>query len=144
MNNPGRADVGRRVRAGVGLAALVVAGGLATTACSHSGGTAASGAGGHHGGRGVVGTISAENGTTWTVTPARGGAPVTVDITPTTQWGSKAAPATQQSFPVGSRVRVAGSRNGSALSAIRVSAPAAKPAGGSTAPSAAGTTPNPG
>jgi hypothetical protein len=58
-----------------------------------------------------------------------------VTITPTTAFGTKKAPATAQSFPVGTQVRVVGKRAQGAITATRVLAGRAHPA--STAPGAA-------
>lgn len=68
------------------------------------------------------GTISAENANTWTVTSAKGVA-YTVNITPTTAFGTKKTPATAQSFPVGSQVVVAGKPTGTTIDATRIAAP---------------------
>lgn len=69
------------------------------------------------------GTVSAENASTWTVTSAKGVA-YTIDITPTTKFGTKQAPASAQSFPVGSPVVVTGQPNGTTIDAARIAAPA--------------------
>jgi hypothetical protein len=64
-----------------------------------------------------------------------------VVITGQTAFGTKAAPATAAQFPVGAPVRVAGSRNGTTVTATRVAAPAATGAGASPSASPAPTTP---
>jgi hypothetical protein len=48
-------------------------------------------------------------GETWTVTSAKGVA-VSVEITPSTQFGTKAAPLSASDFAVGDTVVVAGTR----------------------------------
>ena len=73
---------------------------------------------------GIRGQITAETGATWTVTNPRGKA-FTVTLTPQTTFGTKAEPATQAQFTVGSQVRVAGTPNGSTITATRIAAPAA-------------------
>jgi len=70
----------------------------------------------------VRGTISAENANTWTIATAKG-ADYTVAISPTTAFGPKKAPASAQSFPVGSRVVVIGERTGTTINATRIVAP---------------------
>jgi hypothetical protein len=70
---------------------------------------------------GVVGRITAENGSTWTVA-ATNGTPYTVTITPQTQFGRKRTPATAQQFPVGSTVWVSGTANGNTITATRIAA----------------------
>lgn len=80
------------------------------------------------------GTISAENANTWTVTSAKGVA-YTVSITPTTAFGTKKAPATAQSFPVGSQVVVAGKPTGTTIDATRIATPANR--GAKSSPSSA-------
>jgi Domain of unknown function (DUF5666) len=73
-----------------------------------------------HGGRqGIQGTVTAEDGSTWTVTTDRRG-PFTVTVTPQTAFGTKKAPGTAQQFPVGTRVRVAGAISGSTITANRI------------------------
>jgi hypothetical protein len=85
------------------------------------------------------GTISAENGTTWTVDTAKG-ATYTVNIAPNTTFGTKKAPATAQNFPVGTQVRVMGQRSGTTINATRITAPAP---GHTRAPSRPSTAPTP-
>jgi hypothetical protein len=85
---------------------------------------------GHADRQGIRGTITAEDGSTWTVTTARNRR-FTVTLTPATAFGTRKAPATAQAFPVGAHVRVAGTVNGSVVSATRV-VPA--DAGGTQAP----------
>ena len=65
----------------------------------------------HHRFQGIRGTISALSGTSWTVT-TKAGSQVTVEITPTTRFGTAAASATQANFVVGSPVVVVGTRRG--------------------------------
>jgi Domain of unknown function (DUF5666) len=84
----------------------------------------ASGQAGRHG---VRGTITAEDGSTWTVTTAANRR-FTVTVNPQTAFGTRKAPATAQAFPVGAQVRVAGTVSGTAVTATRiVAADAAKP-----------------
>jgi Domain of unknown function (DUF5666) len=70
---------------------------------------------------GLIGQITAENGSTWTVN-ARNGTQYTVTITPQTQFGTKRAPGTAQQFPVGSTVHVSGTANGNTITASRITA----------------------
>jgi hypothetical protein len=84
---------------------------------------AAPGRAGH--GRGVIGTITAENGSTWTVN-ARNGTAYTVTITPQTQFGTRNTPGTAQQFPVGTTVRIGGAINGNTITANRVMATKSK------------------
>jgi Domain of unknown function (DUF5666) len=86
-------------------------------------------------GKGVRGQITAETGSTWTVTNAKGRA-FTVTVDPQTMFGTAAAPAAAAQFPVGTTVRVLGSRTGTAVTATRIAL--AKSTRGST-PSAAST-----
>jgi Domain of unknown function (DUF5666) len=72
-------------------------------------------------GRGVIGTITAENGSTWTVN-ARNGTAYTVTLTPQTQFGPRNTPGTAQQFPVGSTVRISGATNGNTITANRITA----------------------
>jgi hypothetical protein len=113
----GQTQIGRRrrVRTGVAMAAVLTAGGLITTACSaNTPSTAPSatpappaGAAPHP----LRGTISSENTNSWTVTTAKG-VSYTVTITPATTFGTKQAPTTRQSFPVGDHIVVTGTRTG--------------------------------
>jgi hypothetical protein len=75
--------------------------------------------------RGVIGTITAENGSTWTLN-ARNGSTYTVSITPQTQFGTPRTPGTASQFPVGSTVRVGGTPNGNTITATRITAPRAR------------------
>jgi hypothetical protein len=89
---------------------------------------------------GIRGRVTAENGSTWTVTTLKGKA-ITVTLTPQTAFGTKIAPATQAQFPLGSQVRVAGRPSGSAITAVRIAAPVAPkptPANTTSAPAAPG------
>jgi hypothetical protein len=72
--------------------------------------------------RGVRGQITAISGSTWTV-ESRAGISITVIITPTTKFGTRAAPSSQSSFVVGSEVSVAGTRSGTTVTATRVVVP---------------------
>ena len=73
-------------------------------------------------GHGLVGTITAENGSSWTVNATNGTA-YTVTITPQTQLGTTRTPSTAQQFPVGSSVHVSGVVNGNTITASRITAP---------------------
>jgi RNase P/RNase MRP subunit p29 len=84
--------------------------------------------------KGVRGQITAETGSTWTVTNAKGRA-FTVTVNGQTAFGTAAAPVTAAQFPVGTTVRVDGSRTGTAVTATRI-APA-KSAGATPSASAA-------
>jgi hypothetical protein len=70
---------------------------------------------------GLIGQITAENGSTWTIN-ARNGTQHTVAITPQTQFGTKRTPGTAQQFPVGSTVHVSGTANGNTVTASRITA----------------------
>jgi Domain of unknown function (DUF5666) len=90
---------------------------------------------GHAERRGVRGTITAEDGSTWTVTNAANRQFI-VTVNPQTAFGTRTAPASAQEFPVGTQVRVVGTISGSTVTATRiVAADAAKPqAPATTAP----------
>jgi uncharacterized protein DUF5666 len=83
--------------------------------------TATAPAKGGQGRHGLIGQITAENGSTWTIN-ARSGTQYTVTITPQTQFGTRRMPGTAQQFPVGSTVRVRGTANGSTVTANRITA----------------------
>jgi hypothetical protein len=72
--------------------------------------------------QGVRGQITAESGNTWTVLN-KAGKTFTVDITSSTQFGSKASPASQSTFVVGSPVAAQGSRAGTTVTALRILTP---------------------
>jgi hypothetical protein len=123
-----RARTGRMVAIGVigasvttGLAAC--SGGSSnpssTPATTAPPSAAAPGRAGH--GRGLIGTITAENGSTWTVN-ARNGTAYIVSLTPQTQFGTRNTPGTAQQFPVGSTVRISGATNGNTITANRITA----------------------
>lgn len=92
---------------------------------------------GHRRQSGIAGQITAVNGSTWTVA-ARSGKQYTVDITSGTMFGTKQHPATQGQFVVGSQVRIAGTINGSTVTATRVVVPTDN-GGSSTAPTPSAT-----
>jgi hypothetical protein len=69
--------------------------------------------------KGVRGQITVETGSTWTVTNAKGRA-FTVTVNPQTAFGTAAAPGAATQFPVGTTVRVTGSRTGTAVTATRI------------------------
>lgn len=76
-------------------------------------------ASGHAEKHGVRGTITAEDGSTWTVTTAANRR-FTVTVNPQTAFGTRKAPATAQAFPVGAQIRVAGTVSGTAVTATRI------------------------
>ncbi|MDQ6838587.1 MAG: DUF5666 domain-containing protein [Actinomycetota bacterium] len=80
---------------------------------------------------GVRGTVTAVNGDAWTVTTAKG-ASTMVTITAQTAFGTKQAPSSAASFPVGTKVRVVGQSTGASITATRIVVPKAAGAGGST------------
>jgi hypothetical protein len=87
--------------------------------------------------RAMRGTITAEDGSTWTVKNQQGQS-VKVTITGNTQFGNKKAPAKASDFAVGSKVAVTGKANNGAISAVRVRSPqqaAGQQPGKSSAPS---------
>ena len=121
----------------VGGAALACAGlGLGLSACGGTTGvatpatSAATPTSNHQAARakhdGVTGRITSENGTSWVVT-TKAGKQVTVTITTNTKFGTAASPATEQQFPVGSTVRIAGAVQGDTVTATRIAAPQPKP-----------------
>ena len=128
-----------------GLSALAAAGVIMTAGCSAAGtapsASPAASAPTAHGKRahhGIAGQISAMNGSSWTVTTARGVA-YTVNLTPTTAFGSKAAPQTQSQFTTGERIRVLGQPSDKTVTATRIVAAPARgttqtPPGGSALP----------
>jgi hypothetical protein len=83
--------------------------------------TATAPAKGGQGRHGLIGQITAENGSTWTIN-ARSGTQYTVTITPQTQFGTRRTPGTAQQFPVGSTVHVSGTANGNTITASRITA----------------------
>jgi hypothetical protein len=88
---------------------------------------------GHQARHGIRGTVTAENGSTWTIVTAKNRS-FTVTVDPQTAYGTKKAPATAQQFPVGTLVRVAGTVNGTAVTATRIAAAAAPAAPATPAP----------
>lgn len=88
----------------------------------------------HKAAKGVRGQITAESGSTWTVTNAKGRS-FTVTVNGQTAFGTTAAPGTAAQFPVGTTVRVIGSRTGKAVTATRI-APAKSPGAAPSAPAA--------
>lgn len=96
-----------------------------TLAPSGSGSVGASGrAGGGVRRQGVRGAITAITGDTWTVMSAAG-APVTVDVTATTAFGTKKVPLTASDFSAGDRIVVVGARTGTTVTATRIALAAA-------------------
>lgn len=85
----------------------------------------------------VAGTITAINGSSWTIS-GRGGRTLTVTIGQNTTFGTKKAPAQQSDFRVGDRVAVVGRDVSGTIDATRV-AKRNTPAASSTAPSAPAT-----
>ncbi|MGU3293065.1 DUF5666 domain-containing protein [Williamsia sp. M5A3_1d] len=82
----------------------------------------------------VAGTITAINGTSWTLS-VRNGRTLTVAIGEKTTFGTKKAPAQEADFRVGDRVAVVGKDVSGTIDAIRV-AKRTVPAASSTPPSA--------
>ncbi|WP_018178101.1 DUF5666 domain-containing protein [Jongsikchunia kroppenstedtii] len=70
-------------------------------------------------GHGVVGSITAINGNSWTV-QARQGSTVTVGITSDTAFGTTKKPEQESDFAVGDKVAVVGHRSGDSITAKRV------------------------
>ena len=103
----------------------------ATTAPHGASGASGAGGAGHARAKhpGVRGTVAAVNGGTWTVKITKG-ATISVTVNPQTAFGTKKAPATASSFPVGTLVRVEGQRAGTSITAARIVAP--KPSSGAT------------
>ncbi|MGJ0120094.1 DUF5666 domain-containing protein [Williamsia sp. MIQD14] len=85
----------------------------------------------------VAGTITAINGSSWTVS-GRGGRTLTVTVGQNTTFGTKKTPAQQSDFRVGDRVAVVGKDVSGTIEATRV-AKRTTPAAQSTAPSASAT-----
>jgi hypothetical protein len=83
--------------------------------------------------QGVRGQITAENGSTWTVL-SRAGKTITVVITPLTQFGTRAQPASASQVATGSQVAAVGTRSGTTVTATRVVVPKAAANPGGTGP----------
>lgn len=75
----------------------------------------------HQARHGVRGTVTAQDGATWTVTTAAERR-FTVTVTPQTRFGTHKAAATAQQFPVGTHVKVTGAVNGTTVTAERIRA----------------------
>jgi hypothetical protein len=103
------------------LAAGCGTGSSASSASPSASATSAPQASGHAARHGIRGTITAEDGSTWTVTNGANHR-FTVTVNPQTAFGTRKAPATAQEFPVGAQVRVAGTVSGSVVTATRVMA----------------------
>lgn len=69
--------------------------------------------------RGSVGTITAIDGTTWTI-DTHAGTAVTVTVNGDTAYGKKGAPIAASDFSVGERIVVVGARSGDAVTATRI------------------------
>jgi hypothetical protein len=67
----------------------------------------------------IIGEITAEHGTTWTVR-TKDGQNHKITVTPQTKFGTTKHPATQGQFPVGSTVRVNGPQAGDTISAAQI------------------------
>jgi hypothetical protein len=67
----------------------------------------------------IIGQITAEEGTTWTVR-TKDGQSHKVTVTRQTKFGTTKHPATQDQFPVGTTVRVNGPREGSTITAAQI------------------------
>ena len=141
----------RRTLAATGAAALVVGGvvgGLIGWASADNAGpvrtttvaetqTASPSRGGAQGeharkAHGVTGTITAINGSTWTIQTTQGD-PFTVTIGSDTRFGTAKAPAQASDFAVGDRIVATGKRSGTTVEATRVVKRVAR-----TAPSSGG------
>ena len=132
-------------------AAVIIVGGILLLVTAGGGSSAASaptttsstvaphkaGRGGANGERrqGVRGSITAMNGDTWTVLSAKG-ATVTVQITPSTTFGTKAHPVAASDFSLGDRIVVIGARSGSTVTATRIAIAGAGAASTTTVPAA--------
>ncbi|MGZ8178337.1 DUF5666 domain-containing protein [Williamsia sp. SKLECPSW1] len=152
---PSRWGIGsRRTLAATGVAALVVGGvvgGLIgwastdnpqptrTTMVAERQSTNPSTAEGKHEharhSRGVAGTITAMNGSTWTIQTVQGD-PFTVTIGADTKFGTAKAPAQASDFAVGDRIAVSGKRTGTTVDAVRVVKRVPRTGPSSPAPSA--------
>ncbi|WP_299573116.1 hypothetical protein [uncultured Williamsia sp.] len=86
--------------------------------------------------RGVAGTITAINGSTWTIQTTQGD-PFTVMVGSDTTFGTAKAPAQASDFAVGDRIVATGKRSGTTVEATRVVKRVARSAPSSAAPSAA-------
>lgn len=111
---------------GGGLGYAVADTGSSSTGAASTGSSthAASGAEHHKGAKNkaaklTAGTISAMNGSTWTVT-TRKNQQVAVDVGTGTTFGTAKAPEQQSDFAVGDHVAVAGQRKGDTIEAKRV------------------------
>ncbi|MHB1987139.1 MAG: hypothetical protein ACYCSF_04015 [Acidimicrobiales bacterium] len=143
--------VSTHARSSLAVAAIVIAlaaGGSAWALTSgssvsasqvHPVGAASSPGGSHHGHKGhkrharhhaIAGTISAINGSTWTIQTKKG-AVLQVKLATTTAFGSAKSPSTEAQFTVGTTLRVIGTRSGNTVTARRIVA--RKPASGSPA-----------
>jgi hypothetical protein len=124
----GRRWVGAKTSMGIVGAALAIS----LAACSGGAGNqstptgtappAAPSRSGHA--NGIIGQVSAENSSTWTIN-AKNGTQYSVNITPQTQFGTRRTPSNAQQFPVGATVRVSGTVNGDTITATRITAPRA-------------------
>ena len=81
---------------------------------------------------GVAGTITAINGSTWTIQTTQGD-PFTVTVGSDTKFGTTKAPAQASDFAVGDRIVATGKRSGTTVEATRVVKRVAR-----TAPSSGG------
>ncbi len=112
-----------------GSGGAAAAGTTPTTSTTVAPPTAAA-SGKHKAAKGVKGQVTAIDGTTWIVASAKGTS-ITVDVTPTTAFGTTAAPLTPAAFKVGDQIVVVGTRTKAAVAATRIAkapAPAAQPA----------------
>jgi hypothetical protein len=132
--------LGAGIGGGIGISHLGPSSPSSAATASTTTSTAALGTGTHHGAahHGVRGQITAENGSTWTVLTKLGKS-LSVNITPSTQFGTLASPATESSFPVGSEIAATGTRSGTIVTATRIFTPRnAAAAGGTTSRTTAG------
>lgn len=125
------------VVAGIGFAAVlgVAACDTPTTAPSASAAPTSAPKAGHKGARGIVGQITAEDGSNWTVVTPKGRS-FAVTLTPQTAFGSKKAPTTEQQLTTGMTVRVLGTPTDTMITAVRIVVPA-RAAGSTVAATAA-------
>jgi hypothetical protein len=129
-----------RVRLTAALLAITAGGTLLISACSpgssntaappQPSASSAAKPSKHHA---LNGVITAEKGETWTIKTSTGEM-VTVNIQPLTRFGTKTAPTSPQSYPVGTKVRVSGHRTGATVNATAITA-AKSASSDSTAPS---------
>lgn len=104
-----------------GVSAAVAAGNTAVPAAVSAAAHAQQGtaAGSRMHAKGVVGSLTAISGDTWTVRSAAG-ATITVTVGSSTAFGTQQKPAGASSFVVGDRIAVLGARSGDTVTATRI------------------------